>query len=499
MFHIKGFSIDGIQGLSVIQQAKVNIGLGLSQKKFQTNYFSKGTQLGGFIELNNSLSPEAFERFREQIKERYSGLNNSHGIIILEDGAKFSPLKINFEDAQFLESRKFEIEEIARWFDLPPHLLGHLDKATYSNIEQQGMEAVIYCFLPRVVRWEKAIQKQLIPYFEKNLYVKFNLTGLQRADIKSRFDAYHIGIQDGWLNADEIRAFEDMNPQEANQGKIYLVPLNMVNKKTYLEDNQKKENNITENKILNEEKKRLSEKAIISMRVKTAESYRTLFEKKAQTLLNKEIKMIKELLKKYPIKEDKTLFLQNLETEYNKLKDDIKLSFLPVYNSLSKDLLPVLQEEINKNTDINTDLEKFIEKYVSSFSVRYIEPQKGQIKKIASSKDINNIEEEINNRIISWEKTTVKKTVDNEITRSHNAIAKSVYVFYGITKIRSVASGKSCPYCSSLDGKVIGIEKHFLTKGEFQPEGAEEPLTITSNISHPPYHRGCSCSIVAET
>lgn len=497
MFHIKGFTIDGIQGLSVIQQAKTNIGLGLSQSNFQKRYFSQGTQLGGFIELQNSLSPEAFERFKEQIKEKYQGLKNSHGIIILEDGAKYNPLKVNFEDAQFLESRKFEIEEIARWFDLPPHLLGHLDKATYSNIEQQGIESVIYCFLPRVVRWEKAIQKQLIPPFENELYVKFNLTGLQRADIKSRFDAYHIGIQDGWLNADEIRALEDLNPQPEEQGKMYLVPLNMVNKKTFVNPVKHTEK-IKEEKELLKEKRTLSEKAIISMRVKTTEGYKPLLEEKAKMLVGEEIKTIKELIKKFPPAEDKALFLQNLETEYNRIKENIKLSFLPVYNSLSKDLLSILQQEVNRKDDINIELEKFIEKYVSSLSVRYVEPQKGQIKKIVNSKDINNIEEEINNRLHSWEETTASKTVNNEITRSQNAIAKSVYTLYGITKIRSVASGNSCPYCSSLDGKVIGIEQHFLTKGEYAPEGAEKPLTITSNISHPPYHRGCSCSIVAE-
>ncbi len=228
IFHVAGVGFNGLVGMPPIQLMREVLGNGLALQEFSNRYFSNGTNIGVFVTTPKTLTDPAFERLGKQFNEKYSGVQNAHkGGIILEDGADVKRLDVPPEQAQFLESRKFNKNEIATMFRVPPHMIGDLERATFSNIEQQSMDFVQNTLLPWASRWESAINSQLFTRFERSeYYTKFNLAGLIRGDIETRYRAYAIGRQNGWLSADEIREKEDMNPIE--DISKYLVPANMI-------------------------------------------------------------------------------------------------------------------------------------------------------------------------------------------------------------------------------------------------------------------------------
>jgi HK97 family phage portal protein len=229
ILHIPGLGFDGINSLSPIQLFRQTFGFGMAVEEFGARFFGQGTNLGGFFEHPNKLSPDAHERLKTSMAAEYQGLQKSHKVIILEEGMKFEKLGMPLEDAQFIESRKFTATEIARIHGVPPHLIGDLEKATFSNIEEQGIEAVVYLFRPWVVRWEQSLNAKLFTEEERTrLYVKFELDGLLRGNVETRYKAYSIGLQNGFMNADEVREKEDMNPLPNGQGKVYRFPLNLA-------------------------------------------------------------------------------------------------------------------------------------------------------------------------------------------------------------------------------------------------------------------------------
>lgn len=229
MLHITGFGGDGIKGASVLTTAREAIGLSIATEKYGAKFFGNGAKPGGVLEHPMTMSQEAMDRLRNSWNDMHSGLEKSHRIAILEEGMTYKQIGLPPEDSQFLETRKFQIEEIARIFRVPLHLIGSLDRATFSNIEHQSIDFVVHCIRPWLVRLEQAIMQQLFTQSERDRYfVEFNVDGLLRGDLLTRYQAYQIGRQNGWLSADDVRGFENLDPLPGEQGNIYLVPLNMV-------------------------------------------------------------------------------------------------------------------------------------------------------------------------------------------------------------------------------------------------------------------------------
>lgn len=228
IFSIVGFGGDGIKGASVLQMARESIALSIATEKYGAKFFGNGARPGGVLEHPATMSQDAQDRLRGSWNEMHSGLDRAHRIAILEEGMTYKSIGLPPEDSQFLQTRKFQIGEIARIFRVPPHMIGDLERATFSNIEHQSIEFVVHCIRPWLVRWEQSIQQQLFTERDKSRYfAEFNVDGLLRGDIKSRYEAYAIGRQNGWLSANMILKMENMDPIGA-EGDIYLVPLNMV-------------------------------------------------------------------------------------------------------------------------------------------------------------------------------------------------------------------------------------------------------------------------------
>ena len=228
VLHIPVLGFDGLVGYSPIAMAKNAIGIALATEEYGAAFFKNGARPGGVLEHPGVLKDPS--KLRESWHAVYGGTMNTGRIAVLEEGVKYQQIAIPPEEAQFLETRKFQIDEIARLYRVPPHMVGDLEKSSFSNIEQQSLEFVKYTLNPWVVRWEQALQKALLTEKErKDYFIRFNVDGLLRGDYKSRMEGYAIGRQNGWLSANDIRSLEDMNPIEAEEGgDLYLINGNMT-------------------------------------------------------------------------------------------------------------------------------------------------------------------------------------------------------------------------------------------------------------------------------
>lgn len=229
ILHLKGPTHDGFIGSSVIDYARDSIGLTMAEEKHAASYFQNAASPNGILEYPGKMSPEAVKNLRESFDRTFSGIGNAYRTIALEGGVKFTPITMTNEQSQFIQSRKFQITDICRWFGVPPHLAMDLERATFSNIEHQSLEFLTHTMRPWFVRWEQTLNAALLTESERQEYFfEFLVDGLLRGDINSRYSAYAIGRQNGWLSADEIRSLENMNPLPNGAGQQYLRPLNMT-------------------------------------------------------------------------------------------------------------------------------------------------------------------------------------------------------------------------------------------------------------------------------
>ena len=228
VLHIPGLGFDGLVGYSPIAMAKNAIGLAIATEEYGAKFFANGAAPGGVLEHPGTIKDP--QRVRDAWQSQFGGSANSGKVAVLEEGMKYTPIGISPEQAQFLETRKFQINEIARIFRVPPHMVGDLEKSSFSNIEQQSLEFVKYTLDPWVIRWEQSIMRRLLTEDEKKQYfVKFNLEGLLRGDYQSRMTGYATARQNGWMSANDIRELENLDLIPAEQGgDLYLINGNML-------------------------------------------------------------------------------------------------------------------------------------------------------------------------------------------------------------------------------------------------------------------------------
>ncbi len=223
VLHIPGLGFDGLVGYSPIAMAKNAVGLAIATEEYGAKFFANGAAPGGVLEHPGTIKDP--QRIKESWNAAYQGSANAHRVAVLEEGMKYQSIGISPEQAQFLETRKFQINEIARIFRVPPHMLADLEKSSFSNIEQQSLEFVKYTLDPWVVRWEQSMCRALLSPSEKpKVFIKFNVDGLLRGDYQSRMNGYATARQNGWMSANDIRELENLDriPAELG-GDLYLI------------------------------------------------------------------------------------------------------------------------------------------------------------------------------------------------------------------------------------------------------------------------------------
>lgn len=501
MLHIVGLSLNGLKGLSPVGMAKESIGLGLAAEEFGARFFSQGTNIGGVVSHPETLSEKAFQTLRGDLQEKYEGLGKSHRLMLLEEGMQYESVGIPPDDAQFLESREFQLREIARIYRIPPHMIADLENATFSNIEHQSIDFVVHTIRPWLVRWEQAINTSLFGKSDRDQhFTEFIVDGLLRGDTETRFDAYAIARQWGWMSANDVRELENMNPIDG--GDSYLVPMNMIpaNRVDDMigeeidDDDEEGENRQTK-------LRRAIQKRSATQRSRIASSFERTIEDAAERVVKREVKNVKKAAKKHLGERSLDTWEAWLADFYREFPDFIERHMEAPFEGLEEAITAATADEVG--IDDPADLSEFREAYLTAYVERHVDSSRGQIDYVVAEAldEEEDPAEMLVERMDEWEERRPEKVAKNESVQAGNAFAKAAFVSYGVTKLRWVAIGaESCEFCQEMDGKVVGIEQDFLGRDEqLDAEGREDgDMKIYRPVGHPPLHPHCVCTIAPE-
>ena len=496
VLHVPGLGFDGYVGYSPISKSRDAVGLALATEKYGGNFFKNGARPGGVLRHPNKLSPEAKKGLEGSWAKMHQGLDNAHRVAILEEGMDYTQIGLPPEDAQFIEARKFQLEEIARIYRIPPHMLADLTHATFSNIEHQSIDFVVHTIRPWLVRWEQAIKQRLLNTNDRDGYfAEFLVDGLLRGDSESRNKAYAVGRQWGWLNANDILEMENKNPI-GDQGDKYLVPMNMIDADKINDFEPKSTAPKQERQV---EKRQQNQPAI--NRSILAARFTPVINDAYSRIVKRDVadvrRAVKRLLKDT---KDPTDFLEWVEDYYEKAPEWISRTIEPVYRSFAD----MVAEQAASEVDLEKyDIDEFIRDYVDAFAGRYVIGSRSVIKALVrdnrSSRDVVD-ETDPGGAVIEqldhWEETRAEGESQDEAVQISNAVAKFVFISAGITRLAWAALGSdSCEFCESLDGKIVGIEQNFAANNSTIEAGGNR-LPIHGNKGHAPIHKGCVCQIL---
>ena len=509
---IMGMTIDGRTPINPIAKRRRSIALASAAEEQATKYYEQGAQLGGVITLaQKDPDKDWLTRFRANWKATYEGISKHHKTGILYGGATFEQLKFTAEEMQMLDTRKFSVTEIARWFNLPPHKLKDLERSTYSNIEHQSIEYVQDSIVPRVANIEEAHEWYLLAPSERGKFIiEFNVDGLLRGDIKTRYEAFQIMRQNGALSANEWRASENRNPIPHKSGDMYLVPLNMspMDQIQSLYESSEASGKSEPSRDTDKQINTRASDAVIKQKMQLAalrraitNSYTPLIRGTITNFLSAEIPEIRKKAGEYLLPQQPNFieFKNFLETFYEGRAATVKQELSRVLAAYEEAVTSQALQEANKENE-KIDVSKFRNNYADNFTKKWISVNRHDLNKAIDKaiEEKTDLKEAVENKLNEWETTIPAKYERNEPIRLEGAFSRAIWAAASVGHLRWMAVGKSCPYCNQMSGTVIPITGFFLNSGDsVAPEGSE-PLITSSNIGHPGLHDGCDCFLIPE-
>jgi len=516
VLHIRGLSNDGINGYSPITLAREAIGLGLATEEYGARFFGNDSRPGGVLMHDKKLSEPSSRNLKESWEAAFGGLSNRHRVAILEEGVKWQQIGLPNEDSQFLETRKFQVTEIARIFRVPPHMIGDLERATFSNIEHQAIDFVVHTLRPWLVRIEQRINTDLIPVADQDAFFAEHLVdGLLRGDAMARAQALAIQRQNGVINADEWREIENRNPLPDGQGRMYLVLSNMMDPSQTQQEAEPAPVVVPAQESTQEPAAdgapaarsvgapvllRASARVGVASRRRIARSYRRLISEASQRVLSRERSDIMRQAEKMLPSGNAETFLRYLDGYYGEEQQPafMRRVYEPVLLSLADLIQANAAQQIGSTVGLTDDLEQFVRTYTKSAAYRYGRSSLGQLGQVVRKAQQESADylDAIGERFDEWDDTRPDKLAGVHSVRCGCAIAKETWRIGGVTAVEWVAVGNNCPWCDSLDGKKEFMNDSFVREGQdYQPEGAPSAIAPHQDIGHPPLHLGCDCSV----
>jgi HK97 family phage portal protein len=511
VLHVPGFGYDGLAGKSLIRLARESVGLGIAAGRYGAAVFGSGEVPGGVLEHPGVLGDEAFKHLQASWSARHQGLTNANRLAILEEGMKYTKTGVPPEDAQFLETRRFQRTEIAAIFRVPPHMIGDLERATFSNIEQQSLDFVIYTIGPWLTRIEQRLNMSLLSDAERpRYYAEHLVAGLLRGDIKARFDAYAVARGWGWMSANDVRELENQNPVDG--GDTYLVPMNMVDAaagpvapETTPADQPTRALPVAHQEVAQlPEPQEVRELRAAGSRRKLAKSYEGTLKHVSQRIVNREVNDIRNAARRYLARAEPdvagfTNWLDDFDNAHTRFVREYLTAPMRTYGNL---VAMEVERETGKDVD-ETKVDRFMTDYIDGRTGQWMAnlmrgirqamtPEKEARADKPQASTLDRVEAELDDRQASqadWFSS-------EEAVRANNAVALTIYALIGILAKRWMSFGENCPYCSRLNGRTVELSRWFLTQGEGMEVQGLQAWKSGSDIGHPPLHRGCDCMIV---
>lgn len=502
--HIKGLG-DGIVGYSpIMQAAKQAIGLSLAAEEYGARFYGNGARPGLIVRHPAKLSEGAAKRLKESFAADHQGLSNAHRTKILEEGMDVTTIGIPNNEAQFLETRKFQVTEIARIYRVPPHMLADLDRATFSNIEQQSLSFVTQTLMPWFVRHEQAIYRDLLSETErKSLFAKYVVAGMLRGDTATRYQAYTTAINTGFMTRNEARELEDLNPLEGLDEP--LLPLNMMEANAEppqptpapAQGSQAEPQQEQERAAVDEREQRAiraanDRRGLMNRNVR-------LFEDAVGRAVKREATAIRKAAKARLGKRDAESFETWLEGFYKQLREWFPEYFRSLMLTYAESIMASVASELDgEPVELDDELRAWVEEYLANYTAVYAVGGEKQLRALlAEAENEDDALAAIEERMDGWEETKAGKEGFQQAFEAGNALAIYAYAASGVSLLRWAARGESCPLCRKLDGRRIKVGGAFFEPGDTHTADGVDPLPIVRKIKHGPLHGGCDCAVVA--
>ncbi len=495
MLHVPSVGGNGIDGWSVITLARQNLSLASALEESNVRFIANAAQPSGFLKTPHHIDPETALRAKRQFQKKSAGLDHVGEVPVLDGDWEFQRTQLTAEDAAYIESRQFSVTDVARWLNIPPHKIGDLERATFSNIEHQQIDYVQGTLRPWAVRDEQAMNMKLLTPRERaaGLFIAYNLDGLLRGDVQARTQAYTAQFNMGMLTPNEGRTLENRNPVEGGDRpmvRLDMVPLDRIDAVQSLGMND--EGRVTSVTFETRTAERRAEYRSHRARIGLRESFASLFGDAATRMVRGEIRNVRRLLERHSFDELRTALGVYYMDEHPVFAAGV---MQPVFRSYAESVSVASVAEINLD-EVNVDLVATTSQYTDAFVARYSAQSRRTLQALESN-------DEIEARLAEWQDGTTEsrpraeQVASREVVRLGDMIARATWVAGGVTAFVWRAIGKTCPYCSRLDGRVVSRSTPFLRGGEaFEGEGTDVVLTPTSDVFGAPAHRGCDCTIV---
>jgi HK97 family phage portal protein len=502
IWHLRGMGSDGLYGYSPIHLARQAIGLGMAAEKYGALFFSNGAEPGVILQHPSKLSDDAYKRIRKSWDKMHGGLDKKHRMAIVEEGMTVEKIGIPPDDAQFLETRKFQLQEIARIYRIPPHMLADLDRATFSNIEHQAIEFVVHTIRHWCVRWEQSIKACLMLEAErKRFFPEFLVDALLRGDILSRYQAYAAARQNGWFSANDIRELENMNPIEG--GDVYLVPLNMVpTEQISLAPVATQKAGSVLPGVGPEARKAepADRKKAARERLQVAKSYRRVFEDVGERAVKRELHEIKhaaeKLLDKRALPAE---FEQWVRDYYRDFPEVLSELWSPTFFAIGEAIQGLAANEVGAPVGMTPGLDECLQYHINRSIARHATLSTNLVLAALAAGDGS--ADSITEAIADWPERRPPAFAAWETVRTSNLMAKATYFYAGATGLEWIRLDEN-PFCPSLEGRIIEMGAncrgtHFVMEGEEVPARSKRSgvMKPSWNVSTPPLFEGCDCQI----
>ena len=504
VLHIAGLGWDGVRGYSVVEHAANSIGLGLATEHHGAKVFSNSSAPGGALSHPGILSPEARKRMQVDWENIHRSIDNAHRVAILEEGVTWQQVGMRNDEAQFLETRKLQVTEIARWLRLPSHKINDLERATFSNIEQQQLDYLNSALRAWLVRWEDAVLTQLLlPEERATLYAEHLVDAILRGDIAARYAAYAVGRQWGWLSANDVRERENLNPVDG--GDQYLVPLNMVPAGQPAawpagnEDEDEPERAAAALRYARALRGRGTE-----VRRRIADQYAEKIAEADRAIAEAEQRAVEKLVAEHLDDDARgrsrgqrglVAFLAAVRERFEgTILEQLTETWMPIFLAFAGDIAEDAAEDVGHEDEV--DLSTWARAYVTAHAAYQVASAIGQLRRIAEDAETNqDAADAVRARLAKWVEERPERVARWESTQMSNAAARETWKEAGVQRLQWVTVGKTCPFCQKLDGTIVDINEPFVPAGG-EVTGLEEKLQVDRKITHPPLHPGCDCRLV---
>lgn len=494
MGHFMHFSTmgDGYRGLSPIASMERSIGTTMAAEEYGADFYGSGATLGSVVKSPVPLKPEIAKRLRKQFEESYSGRAGNHATLVLENGMDFERVGLPPEDALFLETRKYGAEDIARIYRIPPHMIGILEKATFSNIEQQSLDFVMHTMRPWLVRLEQVINWYLFNEGERGTYyAEFNAEGLLRGDMQSRSEFYRSAVETGWMNRNEVREKENMNREEGLDE--FLSPMNMNGGDEEPDAEGSKEQEEKSDRAVDEKNLEHWEQRSADVQTSLRATFEGVFKQAFARVIAEDVKKIQGDLRNLgdgSWSEFVARTSQYLEQSQESVADEIEAIVL-TYGARMIDELDVPEAGREKARE---QLAAFAEKYGTNAASMRSAMEMRRLEKAWQGGEV----EQVFADLATWNESLPAERAHTEAVRAGGALARMVFNYAGFTYLVWRTIGETCSICSPLNGITVGVRENFFNAGDvIEPGGDVSPIRMNENIGHPPVHPGCDCVVTA--